>query len=220
MKMMMRKISLVIGMLAGLVLCPANAWGKNKVGAGKTAAPGAVRIMVVGLPDNVSSNYYPISMISEETGIAPDSVDVAYNSAIAQNIISNNKDERISFFVPANTSGMTSVMEKIGLKGDEAGEKRADLSRVGADAFRNMLARNDADYVLFLNQHYLKWQEKPMQTVFHITSFSLFDGTMREVLYGNNNFTSINLENREKLRKDARKSSSKILSTIVKKIPR
>lgn len=208
-------------MMAGMMLCSANVWGKSKVtSVGKAAVPGAVRIMVVGLPDNVSSNYYPITMISEETGIPSDSVDAAYNSAIAQNIISSNKNENIKFFVPADKGEVKTVMERIGLKGDEADEKQVDLSRVESNAFREMLARNNADYVLFLNQHYLKWQEKPMQTLFHITSYSLYDRTMQEVVHGNNNFTSINLENRERLCKDSRRSSSKILSTIVKNLPR
>lgn len=207
--------------VAGVVLLPGNAWGKSKVkDAARASAPDKVRVMVVGLPGNVCSNYYPISMISEETGIPSDSVAVAYNNAIAQNIVSTNKSSRISFFIPANKSGVNDVTSKIDLKGDVAEDRQADLSRVGAETFRRLLSQNNADYVLFLNQHYLKWQEKPMQTLFHITSYSLYNNDMQEVAHGNNNFASFDLESAEKLHKDARKSSSKILSAVVKNLSR
>lgn len=57
---------------------------------------------------------------------------------------------------------------------------------------------------------------KPLRTLFHITSYSLFDKNQKEVTRGNNYFTSMNLESKDKLSKDSRKSSSKIVSTIVK----
>lgn len=203
-----------------MMLCVSTSWAKPKNADGKKAAPAAVKVMVVGLPHNVSSNYYPISMISEETGIPTDSVVATYNNAIAQNIVANNKDASVEFFIPTDHAEMQMVTDKIALKGDNAEQKMADLSEVAPQDFDRLLAQNDADYVLFLNQHYLKWQEKPMQTVFHITSYSLFDRDRQEVAHGNNNFTSINLESKDKLQKDARKSSSKIASAVVKNLER
>lgn len=41
----------------------------------------------VGLPDNVKSNYFYKGMIAEETGMKTDSIDLAYNSIIAENIV-------------------------------------------------------------------------------------------------------------------------------------
>ena len=84
--------------------------------------------------------------------------------------------------------------------------------------YEQLIKDTDSDYVLFLNQHYLKWQEKPLRTLFHITSYSLFDKNQQEVTRGNHYFTSMNLESKDKLSKDSRKSSSKIVSTIVKNL--
>ena len=154
----------------------------------------------------MESNYFPGSMITEETGIPTDSIDYTYNQIIAKNIIASNKNKKYQFVTPEKAAAISSLLDKIRLEGEEE-ERYADLSQV-----------DDSDYVLFLNQHYLKWQEKPLRTLFHITSYSLFDKNQKEVTRGNNYFTSMNLESKDKLSKDSRKSSSKIVSTIVKSL--
>lgn len=50
----------------------------------------AVNVLIVGL-DNVGSNYFPESMITEETGIPQDSIGDTYNRIITRNIIQSNK---------------------------------------------------------------------------------------------------------------------------------
>ena len=84
------------------------------------------------------------------------------------------------------------------------------------EELQKVLDNADADYLLVLNQHYLKWQDQPLRTLFHIVSYTLFDKDKNEVYRGNNFFTCMNLENPDKLRKSSRKSSSKIASTIIK----
>ena len=44
-------------------------------------------VLIVGLNDNVKSNYFYNKMIAEETGISADSVSAIYNRVIAQNIV-------------------------------------------------------------------------------------------------------------------------------------
>jgi hypothetical protein len=114
-------------------------------------------------------------------------------------------------------AAISSLLDKIRLEGEEE-ERYADLSQVDDNRYEQLIKDTDSDYVLFLNQHYLKWQEKPLRTLFHITSYSLFDKNQKEVTRGNNYFTSMNLESKDKLSKDSRKSSSKIVSTIVKSL--
>ena len=43
-------------------------------------------------------------------------------------------------------------------RGEE--ERYADLSQVDDNRYEQLIKDTDSDYVLFLNQHYLKWQEK------------------------------------------------------------
>lgn len=175
------------------------------------------RILVVGLPDNVESNYFPVSMIAEETGIPADSVDYAYNQAVAENIILSNKDKRFCFLPLEGRQEKENWMSGIKLKGDEEA-KYADLSKVDETVYRQWMAAAGADYVLLLNQHYLKWQEKPLRTLFHITSYSLYDKNHCEVTRGNHYFTSMELDNRAQLEKDSRKSSMRIAQNVVKSL--
>ena len=46
----------------------------------------AKQILIVGLHDNVKSNYFYNGMIAEETGMKADSIDQTYNTIIAENI--------------------------------------------------------------------------------------------------------------------------------------
>ena len=195
---------------------PVSASSVDDEGADK-ANNSLVKVLVIGLHDNVESNYFPGSMITEETGIPTDSIDYTYNQVIARNIIASNKNKKYQFVTAEKAAVISNLLDKIRLEGEEE-EKYADLSQVDDSRYEQLIKDTDSDYVLFLNQHYLKWQEKPLRTLFHITSYSLFDKNQQEVTRGNHYFTSMNLESKDKLSKDSRKSSSKIVSTIVKNL--
>ena len=160
----------------------------------------AKQILIVGLHDNVKSNYFYNGMIAEETGMkAAASV--------------KNGDCK---FIPANATQVTGqVLNEIKVNG-ESEDCYSDLSAVPTEELQKVLDNAGADYLLVLNQHYLKWQDQPLRTLFHIVSYTLFDKDKNEVYRGNNFFTCMNLENPDKLRKSSRKSSSKIASSIIK----
>lgn len=183
---------------------------------GEGAPKHARQILILGLPDNVRSNYFYNGLIAEETGLQPDSIDQAYNRIIAENIAAASSPESDCRFIPASSVGIDGrIRNEIKVTG-ESDESRADLSAVPADAWEKCLADAGADYLLVLNQHYLKWQDQPFRTLFHIVSYSLFDREKKEVCSGNHYFTSMNLEKPDKLRKISRKSSSKIASSILR----
>ena len=179
---LLKKISLALGLVlwvtGSVCASPADEEGANK------ANNNLVKVLVIGLHDNVESNYFPGSMITEETGIPTDSIDYTYNQIIAKNIIASNKNKKYQFVTPEKAAAISSLLDKIRLEGEEE-ERYAD---------------------------------KPLRTLFHINSYSLFDKNQKEVTRGNNYFTSMNLESKDKLSKDSRKSSSKIVSTIVKSL--
>ena len=156
----------------------------------------AKQILIVGLHDNVKSNYL-------------------YNTIIAENIAASVKNGDCKF-IPANATQVTGqVLNEIKVNG-ESEDCYSDLSAVPTEELQKVLDNADADYLLVLNQHYLKWQDQPLRTLFHIVSYTLFDKDKNEVYRGNNFFTCMNLENPDKLRKSSRKSSSKIASSIIK----
>ena len=198
---LLKKISLALGLVlwvtGSVCASPADEEGANK------ANNNLVKVLVIGLHDNVESNYFPGSMITEETGIPTDSIDYTYNQIIAKNIIASNKNKKYQFVTSEKVAAISSLLDKIRLEGEEE-ERYADLSQVDDNRYEQLIKDTDS--------------EKPLRTLFHITSYSLFDKNQKEVTRGNNYFTSMNLESKDKLSKDSRKSSSKIVSTIVKSL--
>ena len=150
-------------------------------------------------------------------GLPEDSIDYVYNRAVADNIVRANKDRRYQFLRVEGAS-VSGWMERVSVKGEDEEAQYADLSQVDEAAYRQWMDTADADYMLLLNRHYLKWQEKPLRTLFHITSYSLYDNRHREVARGNHYFTSMALDNREQLEKDSRKTSSRIAQNVVRQL--
>lgn len=211
----MKKIFIMLGIVMTLSLSAlASTSGKesvsNNIGTTK-------KILVIGLDDNVKSNYFPSSMITEETGIPSDSIGDTYNQAIAENIIASNKNKTIEFVMLDKKNQCSPLLKTLKIDGEEE-VMYLNLNSGSRSCFEQLINETDSDYILVLNQHYLKWQEKPLRTLFHITSYSLFDKNRNEITRGNNYFTSMNLESRENLKKVSRKSSSKITSNILKSL--
>lgn len=175
----------------------------------------AKQILIVGLHDNVKSNYFYNGMIAEETGMQADSIDSAYNRIIAENIAAASPEGPIRFLPATHRQIDGEILNEIKVNG-ESEDSYADLSAVPAGEWQAVLEKVGADYLLILNQHYLKWQDQPLRTLFHIVSYTLVDKQKREICRGNNYFTCMNLENPDRLKKISRKSSSKIASAIVK----
>ena len=164
----------------------------------------AKQILIVGLHDNVKSNYFYNGMIDRE-----------YNSIIAENIAAAVKEGGCKFIPATDNLVDGQVLNEIKVNG-ESEDSYSDLSAVPTEELQKVLNKAGADYLLVLNQHYLKWQEQPLRTLFHIVSYSLYDKDKKEIYRGNNYFTCMNLENPDKVRKISRKSSSKIASSIIK----
>lgn len=156
-------------------------------------------------------------MITEETGIPEDSIGDTYNRIITDNIIQTNKSKEFTFISSENFSDTEQLLGEVKMSGENE-ESYADVEQIDHKNYKQLMDEAHADYVLFLNQHYLKWQEKPLRTLFHFVSYSLYDKNQQEVTKGNNYFTCMNLEKADKLSKASRKSSSKIASTIIKSI--
>ena len=171
-------------------------------------------VLMLGLSDNVWSDYFPKVMIAEETGVAVESIDREYNAIIMENIMAsaNGAFKFISSDVDAHKLANTI---KVSGEGDAS---YSDLSQTSAEDFRMALETAEAEYLLVINQHFLKWQEKPMRTLFHIVSYSLFDKDRNEVYRGNHHFASMYLETPDQLRKSSRRASSRIASTITNHI--
>lgn len=208
--------SSILGLFALFFIGTAQAGETEKGGKVNKENDTTIKVLVVGL-DNVNSNYFPESMITEETGIPEDSISNTYNHIITENIIQANKDKNYDFISSERVANASSLVGNLQVYGEEE-ESYIDINQINKQNYTQLLNEADADYVLFLNQHYLKWQDKPLRTLFHFVSYSLFDKNQQEITKGNNYFTCMNLEKAEKLSKASRKSSSKITTAIIKSI--
>ena len=57
------------------------------------------------------------------------------------------------------------VLNEIKVNG-ESEDCYSDLSAVPTEELQKVLDNAGADYLLVLNQHYLKWQDQPLRTLF------------------------------------------------------
>lgn len=197
--------------LLALSIIPFFTFAEEKLPAKK----GEVQILIVGLNDNIRSNYYYDASIAEETGINADSVVKKFNTIIAKNIAEALPKSACKFIAENSQSTHEELANKIEFHGE--GENcNSSLSKIPMDTYREVLNKENAKYLLVINQHYLKRQEQPMRTVFHIVSYTLYDQDQKEVLNGNQFFTSMKLESAEKIKQISRKSTAKIASSIAR----
>lgn len=212
--MVIKKVFL---MSIAILMCAASAAAKDgKSMKGEKAVNAATRqVLIVGLDDNVKSNYYYKGLIAEETGMKADQVDKEYNRIIAENIALASDGAACRFIAAQEGQVAGQVVNEIKVIG-ESEESYSDISAVPAEALQKTLDTAGADYMLVLNQHYLQWQETPLRTLFHIVSYTLYDRNKQELCRGNNYFTCMNLEQPDKLCKSSRKSAAKIAATVRK----
>jgi hypothetical protein len=207
----MKNIRLLPGFLLFMIV-PLMSWSKK----GVTNKSAEAQVLIVGLNDNVKSNYYFKEQIAEETGIQADSIVQQYNDIISRNIIAA-ANSGCTFIPAGKDDSYAGLVEKIEVTGD--GEDcNSNLSKLTTEELQTALEHAHADYLLVLNQHYLKWQQQPMRTVFHMISYTLYDKNKKPVLSGNQYFTSMNLEKPERIAQMSRKSSSRIASSVAKSL--
>lgn len=174
------------------------------------------RVLVVGMNDNVISNYFTKDMLAEGTGISEDSICAVYNNVIESGLVATTRKERSAFDFVASTGmsdGWTAITKLVRIEGED-GKAAADLSTVNVDKLRNLLEEANAAYLLVLDAHYMKYQESPFKTLFHYVNYSLYDAGKRKLAQGSNYFTSINPQSRMQMMKSSRKSAEKIVEMV------
>lgn len=177
------------------------------------------RILVVGLNDNVSSNHFLLSDLAEASATDVDSISHLYNKVIIDNLSRNAQKKGIGMFALTSESHTLwgSILRNAVLDG-EFEEKTSDLSRVDMEKYRTAMAGEKAEYLLTLDCHYLKYQERPLLTLFHFVNYSLYDVNEKKVASGQCYFTSFAPQNIKEMEKSSEKLSRKILDNIVKEL--
>lgn len=133
-----------------------------------------------------------------------------------EKIIIEKKKTKANFtYVDGNAIQGTyhDILEDIKTTG-EGENQSSDLTFVNATQLRGMLEQAGADYLLLLDNHYLKYQEEPFKTIFHYVNYSLYDGNKKKLAQGSNYFTSINPQSEQQMLKASRKSTAKMLDDV------
>lgn len=178
------------------------------------------KVLVVGMNDNIVSNYFSRDMLAEGTGINEDSVCYVYNKVIENSLSAVAGKTKSPFrFVDSSSEQQTwnNLTRNARLEGEDE-KSEADLSTVNKQQLKAMLDKAGAAYLLVLDAHYLKYQETPFKTLFHYVNYSLYDSNKNKLAQGSNHFTSINPQSREQMMKSSRKSSEKIIDMIAKTV--
>jgi hypothetical protein len=119
----------------------------------------AVQILIVGLNDNLKSNYYFDEVIEKEIGMNGDSVEHLFNSIIAKNIATALPNSSCKFVAGIDNKQFEEYAEKVEVAGDGE-ECVSNLTNVPTAEFQQTLKEAGSNYLLVLNQHYLKRQGK------------------------------------------------------------
>ena len=205
----------VLRFLACMIVLPLLSFSLRSTSTSATSGKEVAQILIMGVRDNVKSNFYDEDLIAQETGIKVDSIDTRFNSIVANNIAGASPNSSCKFITALDGTLPSEVSKKIEVEGD--GENSiSHLNNLSTTAFQKTLEDAKANYLLVLNQHYLKRQEKPMRTIFHIVSYTLYDQNKKQVLSGHQYFTSMKLESSDKIKQISKKSASKIASSIAK----
>lgn len=169
------------------------------------------KILIIGLNDNIKSDYYYKELISEESGIPSDSLERVFNQTIAAHLIQSSNE----FSLLNDIDNYPTITNNIRVDGDK--EKcTSNLSMVDNQQFKDFLEDTGAEYLLILNRYYLKKQEEPFNTLFYFISYSLYNKDKKELTTDANYFTTMKVETPEHMKKASRKASEKIATSILK----
>lgn len=199
------------------MLAPAISWAAKGTDASNTTSNN--RIVVVGLNDNVSSNHFLLSDLAEATNCNADSISQIYNKVIIDNLSRNALKSGLGLYAPAaNLQPLWNNILKNAVLGGEYEESTSDFSRIDVNQFRKVMEDEKASYLLVLDCHYLKYQERPLLTLFHFVNYSLYDVNEKKVASGQCYFTSFAPQNAKEMEKSSEKVSKKILASLSKQL--
>jgi len=176
------------------------------------------RVLVVSMDDNIVSNYFTNDMLAEGTGISEDSICHIYNKVIENGLSASARKEKsqYDFVTIAGNQNDWNAIAKYARIDKKEENSVADLTTVNIEQLKSLMDKADASYLLVLDAHYMKYQDKPFKTLFHYVNYSLYDTKKNKLGQGSNYFTSINPQNKAQMMKSSRKSTEKMVEIIEK----
>lgn len=172
--------------------------------------------LVVGFHNNLNSNYYPKIMIAEKMGIQAQVLDTLINSLFLREMVAV-RNPYFNFINPSKDINYISLIKELEYSGKNE-EKYTNLSDSSNIYLNKLIEKYNVDYVIFFSQYFLKKQEEPFPTLFHIINYSILNPQKEELVKGKlhtNTYDLIDLNEFEVLLK---KNAKKYISSIEKEI--
>jgi len=150
-----------------------------------------ITILVIGFGDNVASNFFPKVEIAEKLNIPLHEFDSILNQKLNKQVQAIDI-RQLNFITRESIKEINHLRGHIHFHG-ESGQIAAIIIDRYKEFFKNLLNEHKADYLLVYNEYYLRWQELPFNTLFHIFSYTLFDQSLSEISNGQDHFNTFSL---------------------------
>ncbi|NEW85018.1 MAG: hypothetical protein GZ094_21985 [Mariniphaga sp.] len=174
------------------------------------------KVLVLPLLENVSSNYYPLTMIAQDMKVKEDSIVAVINNMVAENISENNS-QIITDLDCKGIVGLDKIQQQVKLVDSSSDVKIADLSAVSERDYSRLIEQTGVGYVVFINGYYINKRDKPFNTVFHTISLSIFDSKKNKVFDFSNYYNTFDLVPIIEMKAASRKCVQKMAQTILRK---
>jgi hypothetical protein len=158
-----------------------------------------VVVLVVGFGNNVNSNFFPRVDMAQKMGVRQDEIDSLLNQKLLEGF-SDVSVKNIDFINPSDFSLISQTRNCFEFTGDP-GYIQPELIVAFEAQIQDLLELYNADYLLLYNQYYLRWQEEPVRTLFHIFSYTVFNKKMQAVSKGQEHFNTFSLVDSDEMKK-------------------
>jgi hypothetical protein len=174
--------------------------------------PALRKILFVGLKGcYFSSDYYTGDQIAENFDVAPDAVDEFINDEFygAFRDVAGKKNLHLSLCDEAAAQMISS------LRYDYDGDVLySNLSDIDEQEYRSVLQRSQAEYMLVIDQYYIKKEIYPYDSFTHMIHCSVYDASKNKVYDGHYRFTAFDLGSLPLLQKQIKKAADKCIRNI------
>jgi hypothetical protein len=174
--------------------------------------PSVRRILFVGLKDcYLSSDYYTGDQIAETFDVAPGTMDEVVNSEF-YGAFSEAAGKRSLSLTACDDAAQEMISD---LQYDYDGDVLySNLSEIDENLYRSVLEQAQAEYMLVIDQYYIKKEIYPYDNFAHTFHYSVYDTSKNKIYDGHYRFTAFDLGTLSMLQKQMRKAADKCIRNI------
>ncbi|MCC8152828.1 MAG: hypothetical protein LIP01_00590, partial [Tannerellaceae bacterium] len=193
----------------GLCSAKEKAESKNSYHKNESA-----RIAFLGVPmHNLRSNYFTNDLLAEKMDAPEDAIDEVFSknffTLLEKACTRTNKMEAV-YCCCEDAQSILKTVDFI----EEGDGIKSDFSTVPAESIDALLEKTMADYIVLIDQYYVKKEGYPYNNISHIISYSVYDENRTIVSQGRHHFTSLDMDELSRYNKQFSKAAHKLIAKI------